>query len=223
MRFSTSQARRRPAASCSETCGGWAGIVVDQQESLRVGRHRHGVPAVARRQGLRLASGAVVEIGDVELPLERRLARRHEPDLAALLVDAAHRGRAPLADHVPVAGGDRSLQHAAVVVEIEVVVAAALRGPEDLLPLGQEVEVVVQLDPGVAALREELARLAAGHREGQHVEALLVARLALHQQAVAFRDTTRRGRGSSPSLRGRTRRRRPTRARGSRASPSRLP
>ena len=131
--------------------------------------------------------GAVVEVRDVELPLERRLQRRHEIDLAAPLVDAAHRRRLPFAEDVPVARGHRALQHAAVVVEVQVVVAASLRGPEDFLALGQEVEVVVQLDPGVAALREQLPRLAAGHRIGEHVEPLLVARLPLHEQAIAFR------------------------------------
>ena len=107
-------------------------------------------------------------------------------NLAAPLVDAAHRRRIPFADHVPVARGHRAHQHAAVVVTVQVVVAAALRGPENLAPFGQEIEVVVQLHPGVAAFREELSRLAAGDGEGKDVEALLVARLPLHQQPVAL-------------------------------------
>ena len=162
------------------------GVAVAEQEALRVAGHRHVVPAVARGQRLGLALRAVVEVGDVELPLERRLLRRHEVDLAAPLVDAAHRRRVPFADHVPVARGHRALQHAAVVVQVQVIVAAALRGPEDLAPFRQEIEVVVQLHPGVAALGEELARRAAGDGEGEDVEALLVARLPLHQQPVAF-------------------------------------
>jgi hypothetical protein len=64
-------------------------------------------------------------------------------------------------------------------------VVAALRGPQDLLPLGKEIgRYAARL--GVAALREELA-LRRRSLEGQDVEALLVACLALHQQAVAFR------------------------------------
>jgi hypothetical protein len=66
-----------------------------------------------------------------------------------------------------VARGHSTLQHAAIVVEVEVVVAAALRGPADLLPLRQEVEVVVQIYPGIAPLREEFARIAAGHGVGK--------------------------------------------------------
>ena len=56
----------------------------------------------------------------------------------------------------------------------------------NLAPFGQEIEVVVQLHPGVAAFREELSRLTAGDGEGEDVEALLVARLPLHQQPVAL-------------------------------------
>ena len=166
---------------------GLCGVAVSQQEVPRVAGHRDIVPAVSRGQRRGLAPRAVVEIGHVELPLERRLLRRHEVDLAAPLVDAAYGRRIPFADHVPVARGHRALQHAAVVVPVQVIVAAALRGPEDLAPFRQEVEVVVQVHPAVAALREELARFAAGDGVGEDIQPLLVACLPLHQQAVALR------------------------------------
>ena len=90
----------------------------------------------------------------------------------------------PITSQSPAVTG--ALQHAAVVVPVQVIVAAALRGPEDLAPFRQEIEVVVQIHPGVAALGEELARRAAGDGEGEDVEPLLVACLPLHQQPVAF-------------------------------------
>ena len=166
---------------------GLRGVAVSQQEMPRVAGHRDVVPAVSRGQRHGLAPRAVVEVGHVELALERRLLRRHEVDLAAPFVHAAHGRRIPFADHVPVARGHRALQHAAVVVPVQVIVAAALRGPEDLAPFRQEVEVIVQVHPAVAALREELARFAAGDGIGEDVQSLLVARLPLDQQAVTLR------------------------------------
>ncbi len=162
-----------------------AGIAVAHDHASRVARHRDVVPAVPRRERDRFARGPVVEVRDVELALERGLLRGHEVHAPAPLVHAAHRRRLPLAVDVPVARGDRALQHAVVVVAVEVVVAAAFRGPQDLAPLGQEVQVAVQRNPGVAALREKLRACAAGDREGNRVQALLIARLDLHQHPVA--------------------------------------
>ena len=47
-------------------------------------------------------------------------------------------------------------------------------------------QVVMQLDPGGAALAEQDAPLAARCRECKQVEALLVPRLALHEEPVRF-------------------------------------
>ena len=75
---------------------------------------------------------AGVERRCVQLPLERRLARGHEVQPGAARVQAANRRLAAVALDVPVAGRQRPQQRAVAVVQVQVRVAAALRGPNEL-------------------------------------------------------------------------------------------
>src|SRR5262245_43226378 len=95
----------------------------------------------------------------VELSFERRLRVRHEIDGVIALIDASNRALAAFADDVPVAVRERTNELAVVVIEIEMRVTAAARRPNDLRCAFEQSELIVEVDPRVAALSDQLARL----------------------------------------------------------------
>ena len=137
------------------------------------------------------------------MPLDGGVAVGGEVDETLRLIDALDGALARITDHHPLAGGDGPQQLAVEIVEIEVLVAAAIGRPEEGRLTLQEGELVVQLHPGVAALLEQLLRGAAGHIHLEQFQALLVAGLALYGERTRIREPghageiplTRRGSG----------------------------
>ena len=123
-----------------------------------------------------------VQAGAEHLLLDRQfLAVAHgggEIDLARLFVDSVQ-----MFDRI-VAARDRPDTAAVAVVQVQVPPAAVLVRPDETA-VRQDVEVVVQIDPGLGLLAEDDARGTGGRIDTQQVERLLVARLTLDIQGLA--------------------------------------
>ena len=167
------------------------------EPTLRIGGHRHRVPARAVGEaadaGLDariagLAAGGAGERRRVQMPLDGRVAVGGEIDEPTRFIDALDGALARITDHHPLARGDRPQQLALEIVEIEVLVAAAVGRPDEGGLAREEGELVVQLHPGVAALLEQLPRRAGGRVDLQQRETLLVTRLALHGECARIRE-----------------------------------
>ena len=122
------------------------------------------------------------------MPLDGGVAVGGEVDETLRLIDALDGALARITDHHPLAGGDGPQQLAVEIVEIEVLVAAAIGRPEEGRLTLQEGELVVQFHPGVAAFLEQLLRGAAGHINFKQFQALLVAGLALYGERTRIRE-----------------------------------
>ncbi len=85
------------------------------------------------------------------------------------------RAGAGAVDDVPVARGELSQQLAVIVVQVEVGVAAAFGTPDELRPGLEKAQLIVKIDPGIAALRQQDAGFAAAGMHFQQFQRPLVA------------------------------------------------
>ncbi|EEF24630.1 conserved hypothetical protein, partial [Ricinus communis] len=151
------------------------GIRVRADEGAR-GGDLGGPPPAGRGHGDR---GGRLDVGNrIEPALDRRVDRRAKEDQTALLVDGFD-----LVDR-PVTLGHLREQLAVGGVVIEVLVPRLLRRPEERAVL-QGAEVVVQLHPMRVGLGQDDLALAARRAEGDQIEGLLIAALALDIQGLA--------------------------------------
>ena len=126
----------------------------------------------ARRVGL-----AAVELECVDLGVGNEVAVRLHVDGRRPLVH-----RQQLVD-VPVAGADRVAQRAVEPVQVQMLVTAALAGPEQALAVGEEAQVIVEVEPGRAAFGQHGALFEALGLDDAQLEALLVACFDLKREA----------------------------------------
>src|SRR6185503_13035192 len=102
-------------------------------------------------------------------------------DAAGMFVDREY------AVDVPVACADRVLQLAVQSRQIQMMPTAALAAPDERVLLFEEMQVVVEIDPGLAGLAEERALLQCGGVDEVQIQVLLVALHELIAQAPAVR------------------------------------
>ncbi len=119
------------------------------------------------------------------MSLERRAFVGDEVKQAALFVHTQQRALAAVAHHHPRARRQRVQQPAVEVIQVQVLEAAAAGGPDELLAARQERQLVVQVDPGLRAFRQQRRARAGVRVDFQQVESALVARLALHGEVCA--------------------------------------
>ena len=170
----------------AERHGGWAvGRRERVEEYLRVFRHGDDVPADVGRNPL-WCWMRIVQGDGIEMPLQGRLDVRHEVEKTALFVHTRDGpGRFAIAGDLPVAAGERPDQVAVEVVQVQMFEARAARGPDEAGRVIEERQLVVEIDPRVAVLAQQLGGLSRGGIDLQQCQCLLVAALALHGEAGA--------------------------------------
>ncbi len=140
---------------------------------------RAGFPGQLRQSG-------AVALDAVEMPLDGRVLESREINPVALFVDADHRASQPRDNSAR--GGKRPIslcdlvdQSAVHPVAIEMHVAVALRGPEEMLSVLHEIEVIAGVDPAGISFTQHATR-SAGFGVGE-VEAHLRLRTVQHFEA----------------------------------------
>ena len=145
---------------------------------------------MAAAPGRHARQARAIEPHPIELTLDRRLLERHEVHPAFALIDACHglshpEHRFVRGSHRPVAACHLVDQGAVECVAVQVHVAVALGGPEELTAGRQEPQVVGHIDPRRIALGQNAPRTpGAGVRKVQR-ELLLIARERLDADLTA--------------------------------------
>ena len=139
------------------------------------------MPALAFADALRSIGVAAVEAHRIHLLLQRIVAARGEIGPAAGFVQCEQ-----LVD-VPFAAGQCPAHVAVVADSVEMLVTVALGRPHECILTLQEMQVVVEIDPGRARFRQQRRLAQVVDRDGHEVEAMLVARLALEREAASVR------------------------------------
>src|SRR6185437_3621030 len=154
------------------------------EEYLGVFRHGYIVPTTVASDAVWCGTG-IFERYAVEVPLEGGLCGGHEVEETVALIDTANCASSAVAYDFPLAAGQRPDQLAARVVEIQVFETRAAGGPDELFGFLQESQLIVEIDPGIAVLAEQLGRGSGGRIRLQEREGFLVAALALYGEAGA--------------------------------------
>ena len=116
----------------------------------------------------------------VELPLDGTLLRGGEIDLAVLFVHAGD------ALDFPIAVGELSELLARQIVEIEMAESGALAGPQKALPVGEEMQVVADIDPVFVLFGEHGLGFSGGGVGEEQIQMILRAIQALDGHAAGI-------------------------------------
>src|SRR5579863_280647 len=131
--------------------------------------------------------GWIVERQTVQMALERRLSVGREVENPPPLIDPANAVRVIVPRDLPLTARERSDQLAIPVVQIEMLKAAATRGPDEVPGACEKCQLIVQIDPGIAVLAQKLAGRTGRRIHVKQRQRLLVPALALDGQGAAVR------------------------------------
>src|SRR5438477_12597074 len=121
------------------------------------------------------------------MAFERRFGVGYEVDEPLLFIDATYSMRVIVARDHPIALCERPRELAVPVIQVKVLEAAAVRCPDELMAVSEEGQVVIQVNPLVAVLAQQLPGGSRSRIGAQQGECFLIPGLPLDRKSIAVR------------------------------------